>query len=210
MGGSSSCLLHERPPYLCMTKHGGYCTKKRSSYNGAPPKSGTQAGLPAAHGPGAGPLLTGDWQLDPLSVNLRCTNGQNLRGVAADFLTPDGVGSCRKCRNFGAHRSLVQSCGCGLAAPGLSVVQGLWFKVFVPCTAPAASRPEPPGFGAASVPCCCGAGRSQSPVIAASALAVAFRENPEDCLRRVVSQHPSDVSPGFWDEVKVVLDRKAR
>jgi hypothetical protein len=56
----------------------------------------------------------------------------------------------------------------------------------------------------------CGAGRSQSPVIAASALAVAFRKNPEDCLRRVVSQHPSDVSPGFWDEVKVVLDRKAR
>ena len=29
----------------------------------------------------------------------------------------------------------------------------------------------------------CGAGRSQSPVIAASALAVAFRANPEDCLR---------------------------
>jgi len=56
----------------------------------------------------------------------------------------------------------------------------------------------------------CGAGRSRSPVIAASALAVAFRDNPADSLRRVVSQHPSDVSPGFWDEVKVVLDRKAR
>src|SRR5208283_5157015 len=38
--------------------------------------------------------------------------------ACADFLTPDGLGSCRKCRNFGAHRSLVQSCGCGLAALG--------------------------------------------------------------------------------------------
>src|SRR5271165_764858 len=40
----------------------------------------------------------------------------------ADFLTPDGLGSCRKRRNFGAHRSLVQSCGCGSAALG-----SLWF-----------------------------------------------------------------------------------
>ncbi len=38
--------------------------------------------------------------------------------ACADFLTPDGLGSCRKCRNFGAHCSLVQSCGCGLAALG--------------------------------------------------------------------------------------------
>src|SRR5208283_2506065 len=40
--------------------------------------------------------------------------------ACADFLTPDGLGSCRKRRNFGAHRSLVQSCGCGLAALGTS------------------------------------------------------------------------------------------
>jgi len=38
--------------------------------------------------------------------------------ACADFLTPDGLGSCRKRRNFGAHRSLVQSCSCGLAALG--------------------------------------------------------------------------------------------
>ena len=25
--------------------------------------------------------------------------------ACADFLTPDGLGSCRKCRNFGAHCS---------------------------------------------------------------------------------------------------------
>jgi hypothetical protein len=38
--------------------------------------------------------------------------------ACADFLTPDGLESCRKRRNFGAHRSLVQSCGCSLAALG--------------------------------------------------------------------------------------------
>src|SRR5271165_3025242 len=42
--------------------------------------------------------------------------------ACADFLTPDGLGSCRKRRNFGAHRSLVQSCGCGSASLG-----SLWF-----------------------------------------------------------------------------------
>src|SRR5271157_4344131 len=42
--------------------------------------------------------------------------------ACADFLTPDGLGSCRKRRNFGAHRSLVQSYGCGSAALG-----PLWF-----------------------------------------------------------------------------------
>ena len=44
----------------------------------------------------------------------------------ADFLTPDGLGSCRKCRNFGAHPSFVQSCACGLAALG-----SLWLEAFV-------------------------------------------------------------------------------
>ena len=46
--------------------------------------------------------------------------------ACADFLTPDGLGSCRKCRNFGAHRSLVQSCGCGLAALGFP-----WLRIFL-------------------------------------------------------------------------------
>ncbi len=52
----------------------------------------------------------------PLSVLLTV----KIFEVCADFLTPDGLGSCRKCRDFGAHRSLVQSCGCGLAALGPS------------------------------------------------------------------------------------------
>src|SRR5271157_3763787 len=46
--------------------------------------------------------------------------------ACADFLTPDGLGSYRKRRNFGAHRSLVQSCGCGLAALGSP-----WLEAFV-------------------------------------------------------------------------------
>ena len=50
----------------------------------------------------------------PLSVLLTV----KIFEACADFLTPDGLGSCRKRRNFGAHRSLVQSCGCGLAALG--------------------------------------------------------------------------------------------
>ena len=32
--------------------------------------------------------------------------------ACADFLTPDGLGSCRKRRNFGAHPSLVRQVGC--------------------------------------------------------------------------------------------------
>jgi protein-tyrosine phosphatase len=48
---------------------------------------------------------------------------------------------------------------------------------------------------------CCGNGLSRSPVIAAAALALIHREPPDDWLRRVVALNPSDVSPGFWDEV---------
>ena len=59
------------------------------------------------------------------SIPLRSTNVQNLRGVR-DFLTPDGLGSCRKSPKFRhAHRSLMQSYGCGSAAPG-----PLWLIVF--------------------------------------------------------------------------------
>src|SRR5271157_1006574 len=50
----------------------------------------------------------------------------------ADSLTPDGLGSCRKRRNFGAHRSLVQSCGCRSAALGSPdlILQIWWLSPF--------------------------------------------------------------------------------
>jgi hypothetical protein len=51
----------------------------------------------------------------------------------------------------------------------------------------------------------CGAGVSRAPAIAAAAMAMAHEESPEGCLQRIVQQHPSDVSPGFWKEVTAVL-----
>ncbi|HMC65913.1 MAG TPA: hypothetical protein VKI65_13320 [Gemmataceae bacterium] len=52
---------------------------------------------------------------------------------------------------------------------------------------------------------CCSAGGSRSPAVAAAALAMIHHEPPEECLERVVEQHASDVSPGFWDEVTRLL-----
>jgi protein-tyrosine phosphatase len=52
---------------------------------------------------------------------------------------------------------------------------------------------------------CCGAGMSRSPAIAAAALAVVQQEAPEECLKRVVAQHRSDISPGLWKEVTQLL-----
>ena len=54
----------------------------------------------------------------------------------------------------------------------------------------------------------CGAGMSRAPTIAAAALALTLHKSPEGCLQDVASQHPTDVSPGLWDEVKAVLDSK--
>ncbi len=52
---------------------------------------------------------------------------------------------------------------------------------------------------------CCGAGVSRSPALAAAALALARRQTPEECLRRVAEHHPCDVTPGLWNEVLHVL-----
>ncbi len=52
---------------------------------------------------------------------------------------------------------------------------------------------------------CCGAGASRSPAVAAAALAVAYGKPPDDMLRLVAGQHRTDVSPGFWGEVKEQL-----
>jgi protein-tyrosine phosphatase len=52
---------------------------------------------------------------------------------------------------------------------------------------------------------CCGAGMSRSPAVAAAALTLAYGGPPEDWLRLVTEHHPSDVSPGLWDEVRRLL-----
>jgi len=52
---------------------------------------------------------------------------------------------------------------------------------------------------------CCGAGMSRSPSIAAAALAIVQGESPEACLVRISQYHPSDVSPGLWNELVAIL-----
>ncbi len=52
---------------------------------------------------------------------------------------------------------------------------------------------------------CCGAGMSRSPAVAAAALTLAYGGLPEDWLKSVAEHHPSDVSPGLWEEVRGVL-----
>jgi hypothetical protein len=51
----------------------------------------------------------------------------------------------------------------------------------------------------------CSSGVSRAPAIAAAALAIAHQEPVEDWLARVVACHPSDVSPGLWNEVSHLL-----
>jgi len=53
-------------------------------------------------------------------------------------------------------------------------------------------------------------GISRIPTIAAVALSLNFGETPEECLRGVLQQHPSDVTPAVWDEVMAMLDRRVR
>ena len=56
----------------------------------------------------------------------------------------------------------------------------------------------------------CGGGVSRSPAVAAAALSIVDGQTPEECLRRVVKQHASDVSPGLWNEIVAVLSAHAR
>src|SRR5262245_58368521 len=46
---------------------------------------------------------------------------------------------------------------------------------------------------------CCSGGMSRSPCIAAGAIAVAFRENPDEALKRIIAGQPHDVAPGIWN-----------
>lgn len=48
----------------------------------------------------------------------------------------------------------------------------------------------------------CGAGMSRAPAVAASALALLGDGTPDECLRRVTTHHPADVSPGLWAELR--------
>src|SRR5262245_3991558 len=52
----------------------------------------------------------------------------------------------------------------------------------------------------------CGGGMSRSPAVAAAAMAMVYQEAPEECLQRVKQHHPTDVTPGFWEDVKGFLE----
>ncbi len=49
---------------------------------------------------------------------------------------------------------------------------------------------------------CCGAGMRRTPAVAAVALAHLDGQSPEECLERIAWQHPTDVSPAFWEDVR--------
>ena len=53
-------------------------------------------------------------------------------------------------------------------------------------------------------------GKSRFPTIAAVALSVTFGDTPEGCLRQVLQQNPGGVAPDLWDEVKEMLERRAK
>ncbi len=92
------------------------------------------------HGQAIGARMRGSapWKTEetivglPRSLVLSVLLTVKIFEACANFLTPDGLGSCRKRRNFGAHRSLVQSCGCGLAALGSPdlILQIWWLSPF--------------------------------------------------------------------------------
>jgi len=52
---------------------------------------------------------------------------------------------------------------------------------------------------------CCSSGLSRSPAVAAAGLALAHDGSPESALVRVTACHPSDVSPGLWNEITALL-----
>jgi hypothetical protein len=47
---------------------------------------------------------------------------------------------------------------------------------------------------------------SRSPAIVAAAISLVERKDLHDCLKAVTESHPSDVSPGLWDEISGVLN----
>jgi len=57
---------------------------------------------------------------------------------------------------------------------------------------------------------CCGMGMSRSPAVAAIALAMVYQQSPEECLQRIAEHAPSDVAPGFWNEVRGYFELDGR
>ena len=56
----------------------------------------------------------------------------------------------------------------------------------------------------------CSAGMSRSPAIAAAAMAILTKIQPDECLRTITSDAPHDVSPLLWSHVKTVCSEIIR
>ncbi|HKI36403.1 MAG TPA: dual specificity protein phosphatase [Gemmataceae bacterium] len=52
---------------------------------------------------------------------------------------------------------------------------------------------------------CCAAGMQRTPTIAAAALSRVHGQSAQEWLERIARQHPTDVSPAFWNEVRARL-----
>ena len=48
---------------------------------------------------------------------------------------------------------------------------------------------------------CCSGGMSRSPAIVAAAFSQIEQVDPRECLKAVSESHPSDVSPGLWEQI---------
>lgn len=48
---------------------------------------------------------------------------------------------------------------------------------------------------------CCSAGASRSPAVAACAMSRFTGQSLHDCLTEIHQHHPTDVAPGFWNEL---------
>ena len=48
---------------------------------------------------------------------------------------------------------------------------------------------------------CCSSGLSRSPAVVAASLALVQQEPAEEWLQRIAQHHPTDVSPGLWNEL---------
>ena len=56
----------------------------------------------------------------------------------------------------------------------------------------------------------CSAGMSRSPAIAAAAIAVITKTDPDECLTTITAGGPHDVSPILWSRVRIVYDEIVR
>jgi hypothetical protein len=51
----------------------------------------------------------------------------------------------------------------------------------------------------------CGVGLSRSPAVAAAALALVRSGTPDEWLDRIARDHPLDVSPGLWGDIRRIV-----